>query len=126
MSKYGDLLKDPRWQRKRLEIFQRDCFTCLRCGSTTRTLHVHHTHYDSGLMPWEYPNDCLRTLCDLCHGAEHGSSERLVESLGHLIAAVTRSGTFQRVEWREPTPAEIRIAAESRRKLREVCRVQGS
>ena len=64
---YSELLKDPRWQKKRLEIFQRDNFTCRACDFGNRTLHIHHTTYDKDLLPWEYENDDLITLCEDCH-----------------------------------------------------------
>ena len=69
---YSEKLKDPRWQRKRLEVFQRDRFTCVDCGATTVTLHVHHNNgYRKGLEPWDYPNAEMETLCENCHKAEH-------------------------------------------------------
>jgi hypothetical protein len=37
----------------------------------TRGLHVHHTYYQEGLMPWEYPNSSLETLCWQCHREFH-------------------------------------------------------
>lgn len=64
---YEWLLKDPRWQKKRLEIFQRDSFTCTKCGDTYSPLHVHHFYYNHDLQPWEYPDHMLTTYCDLCH-----------------------------------------------------------
>lgn len=64
---YKDLLRDPRWQRKRLEIFQRDNFTCTACAATDKELHVHHGYYEYGLMPWEHPDASLHTVCFECH-----------------------------------------------------------
>lgn len=69
MSRYVEMLKDPRWQRMRLVVFQRDQWTCLRCKDTTQTLHVHHTFYARGRAPWEYHPDSLLTLCATCHEA---------------------------------------------------------
>ena len=66
---YSELLKDPRWQKKRLEIMQRDKFECRACESSDTTLHVHHMVYHKGLMPWEYDNHDLMTLCEKCHEA---------------------------------------------------------
>ncbi len=40
--KYSEKLKDPRWQKKRLEIFQRDEFHCQQCGDGENTLCVHY------------------------------------------------------------------------------------
>lgn len=67
MAKYSELLKDPRWQRKRLKIFERDEFKCRRCNDEFTNLHIHHLYYKNGVMPWEYPDDALITLCQLCH-----------------------------------------------------------
>ena len=64
---YRELLLDPRWQRKRLEILERDRFRCTECGADDRTLHVHHTYYEKGKKPWEYPAESLLSLCKDCH-----------------------------------------------------------
>ena len=62
---YGELLKDPRWQRKRLGILNRDHWTCQCCGTTTIELQVHHLRY--GVLPWEIEDKWLVTLCFECH-----------------------------------------------------------
>lgn len=62
---YSEKLKDPRWQRKRLEIFNRDKFCCLICSSDKDTLNVHHERYCKD--PWDAPNQDLKTLCFRCH-----------------------------------------------------------
>jgi 5-methylcytosine-specific restriction endonuclease McrA len=69
MANYADKLRNPKWQRKRLEIFQRDKWACTMCGDTKTELHVHHEKYIGD--PWEAPNDSLKTLCSLCHATEH-------------------------------------------------------
>lgn len=70
MTTYAEKLKDPRWQKKRLEILERDNWTCQYCGNKDTTLHVHHREYRDNLEPWEYPNIDLITLCELCHKKE--------------------------------------------------------
>ena len=67
---YQEKLKDPRWQKKRLEILQRDGFACTYCGDTRSTLHVHHVDY-VGENPWDAPEDCLISLCEDCHSVLH-------------------------------------------------------
>jgi uncharacterized protein YkuJ len=67
---YSEKLKDPRWQKKRLEIFERDEWTCQSCYSQDETLHVHHLKYEKNREPWEYDNVDLITLCELCHQFE--------------------------------------------------------
>lgn len=67
MDSYYELLKHPQWQKKRLLVLQRENFCCEDCGSDEKTLHVHHTYYESGLKPWEYPGESLHVLCEKCH-----------------------------------------------------------
>jgi hypothetical protein len=57
--------QDPRWQRLRLEIMQRDGFACVACGDAESTLHVHHKQYHGEL--WDTPPADLQTLCESCH-----------------------------------------------------------
>ena len=64
---YLEKLKDPRWQKRRLEIFERDKFTCTQCFDSETTLHVHHIVYVKGYDPWDYEDDRLLTLCEKCH-----------------------------------------------------------
>jgi hypothetical protein len=68
---YAEKLKDPRWQRKRLEILERDIWMCSNCGDNEKTLHVHHRLYDKKYSdPWDYPSELLITLCEDCHKSE--------------------------------------------------------
>lgn len=71
---YAEKLKDPRWQKKRLEIFQRDNFTCQECKSNENMLVVHHKIYE-GKDPWDTCNEGLVTLCNDCHQTEHKYKE---------------------------------------------------
>jgi hypothetical protein len=71
MSSYSEKLKSPKWQKKRLKIFERDSWKCRFCQSEERTLHVHHTEYIPGLDPWEYDDNLLLTLCEMCHNSDH-------------------------------------------------------
>jgi hypothetical protein len=76
---YSNKLKDPRWQKKRLEIMQRDEFTCCLCGDKESMLVVHHYKYDS--EPWETDNRYLATLCSDCHEEEHANLKQYKELL---------------------------------------------
>jgi len=71
---YAEKLKDPRWQKKRLEVLNRDFFLCKYCMDGTTTLHVHHLKYNG--EPWEAKSEDLITLCEHCHVViEHGKLE---------------------------------------------------
>jgi len=64
---YSEKLKDPRWQKKRLEVLERDHWACVTCGAKQDTLHVHHLFYFYGKEPWDIPSGFLITLCEACH-----------------------------------------------------------
>lgn len=88
-NSYQNKLRDPRWQKKRLEIFQRDEFTCKRCGCQGKTLHVHHLDYYK--EPWDAPNTFLITLCELCHESETKDRQEAEKT---IIKALKRRGFF--------------------------------
>lgn len=67
MKTYAEKLKDPRWQKKRLDIFQRDEFVCQSCNSRHKNLQIHHLYYLPKTNPWDYPSEDLVTLCEDCH-----------------------------------------------------------
>lgn len=81
---YSQKLKDPRWQKKRLEIMQRDEFSCQICHSKVDTLNVHHRHYIVGREPWDYPSELLVTLCQPCHKKEEDVFKDPVELVRSL------------------------------------------
>ncbi|WP_233863518.1 HNH endonuclease [Paraburkholderia adhaesiva] len=78
---YARQYKDPRWQRKRLEIMERDGFACVECGDNESTLNVHHVRYLRGVPPWAYPPWLLVTLCESCHEAIHDGGPTIGELL---------------------------------------------
>ncbi|MFA5424792.1 MAG: HNH endonuclease [Phycisphaerae bacterium] len=71
MSNYSEKLKDPKWQKKRLEVFKRDNWACRLCGDDETTLAVHHYMYEKGKDPWDYDLPNLVTLCETCHSFEY-------------------------------------------------------
>ena len=66
-TKYAKLLEDPRFQKKRLEVFQRDKWKCQWCFTGSETLHLHHAYYEYGLDPWDYDTATLHTVGKCCH-----------------------------------------------------------
>lgn len=83
---YSEKLKNPLWQRKRLEILTRDNYTCQMCNSTDNTLHIHHRHYIKFREPWDYPDSLLVTLCQDCHKKEEecaDSAQEMLHTLHH-------------------------------------------
>ena len=94
---YKEKFKDPRWQKKRLQILERDLFACKLCSDTTSTLHVHHRYYEGYKDPWDYNNSCLITLCESCHEIEETSIKQYYE----LFYETLRKSIFMSDDWRE-------------------------
>lgn len=84
MASYSELLKDPRWQRLRLEMLSAANWRCVGCSSTEKTLHVHHVRYIKGRKPWEYATSELRVLCAECHEQLHAMQEKFAEVLSAI------------------------------------------
>lgn len=109
MSSYSEKLKDPRWQRKRLEVLQRDGFICNDCFSGDKTLHVHHSHYFKG-DPWETPSFYLTALCCSCHERRGAAEELLKRELGHSLTMLTLEELENLAATSEHGESVVRIA----------------
>ena len=81
---YFELLRHPNWQKKRLKILERAGFECEDCGSKDATFHVHHSYYEKGIAPWDYPDESLHCLCENCHKQAQDINLLLQRQLGKL------------------------------------------
>ncbi len=88
MSEYAAKFKDPRWQKKRLRILNRDDWTCQGCFDKSVTLNVHHRFYIKGKDPWDYPDHLLVTLCSTCHDEEKGEMEVSLALIGYRVESL--------------------------------------
>ena len=79
-----EILKDPRWQKKRLEVLQASNWKCDNCDETTKTLHVHHGTYDNTKLPWQYPRRQLHVLCEDCHSHAHAMQGHLKDAISNM------------------------------------------
>lgn len=53
-----------------------------------KDLHVHHKYYRKGLLPWQYPNEALITLCWHCHEELHENTEvKIYDENGEFIGS---------------------------------------
>jgi hypothetical protein len=119
---YWEKLQDPRWQKKRLEVLQREDFTCEWCQSRQKTLHVHHGYYERGLDPWEYADDTLHCLCEDCHETAGGLLKEAHETIAKIrdlevLAAIPNIVELQRVVWPWGVVPDPRWSKENRKKL---------
>jgi 5-methylcytosine-specific restriction endonuclease McrA len=88
---YSEKLRDPRWQKKRLEVMERDGWRCLDCSSENKQLQVHHCVYSK--EPWDVDPKYLMTLCEDCH------TERqwLEHDAKMMIGQISRGSNIQRL-----------------------------
>ena len=77
---YTEKLKDPRWQKKRLEILERDNWECQDCGLTNeqhilcfnKCLVVHNIDGENKkIKEINNQEENLISLCMRCHGKRH-------------------------------------------------------
>ena len=67
---YAEQYKNPKWQKLRLKILDRDGWACQKCGDDESQLQVHHRRYIYGKKVWDYSMEELITLCNECHEEE--------------------------------------------------------
>lgn len=107
---YAEKLKDPRWQKRRLEILERDEWTCQICKHKELTLHVHHKIYSKG-NPWDIDSDCLVTLCEDCHETESRDIKGAILKLNNSIKKIFFSEKIEELSW-ELEDASKRVSRE--------------
>lgn len=81
---YTEMLASPRWQRRRLDILNRESFRCQWCGDDDTQLHIHHGYYENGKKPWEYEAESLFCLCKSCHSTATDLAKRIKRLVGLL------------------------------------------
>lgn len=97
---YSEKLKDPRWQKKRLEILSRDNFKCQCCGSGEKELHVHHKQYSATGNPWDIGNWALISLCYECHNIEEWlKSQNRKSDLTHIQQSLVNDTIGQLIDF---------------------------
>lgn len=84
MSEFWEKYKDPRWQKRRLEIMSLYSFRCAHCDAGDKTLNVHHKIYRKGRDPWDYDDHELQCLCEDCHEESHKLHKSLKECIAYL------------------------------------------
>ena len=56
-------------------------------------LHVHHSYYQKGRTPWDYPDEALQTLCWVCHESLHSQiTVPYLDEQGNEIGRLTPCG----------------------------------
>jgi hypothetical protein len=81
---YRELLLDPRWQRKRLEVLERDDWQCVSCGRRNANLQIDHKRYERGKPPWDIDSKHLQTLCEKCHSKITELRRKCMEAANNL------------------------------------------
>jgi 5-methylcytosine-specific restriction endonuclease McrA len=89
---YSEQRRDIRWQKKRLEIMERDGWRCVICGhgegETGFILNVHHVVYSRHCEMWELNNDVYQTLCEGCHELRQELTDKIADAVRIAIKDV--------------------------------------
>lgn len=103
-SEYSNHWKDPRWQKFRLKVLEKDGFKCTQCDDDKSPLNAHHLYYISKRKPWEYPIASVLTFCESCHEDNH---KHPAQSLDWEMSV----GAFTRSEYAVDIGRDIAILA---------------
>lgn len=115
---YAEKLKDPKWQKKRLSIFERDNWTCQGCGRNDLSLVIHHKDYLPGADPWDYPDEFLITLCETCHDKENQRLYAVIEFLYDLVLNSEVHRLIGNIQCSQNEEQEKRARADLKRAMR--------
>jgi hypothetical protein len=88
---YSEKLRDPRWQKKRLEIMKRDKFKCRLCGDEKTELQIHHLKYTTN-NPADEDNKNLITLCSDCHEVISDHKKYNCPTVSEIFKRISTSG----------------------------------
>ena len=78
MKTYSEKLKDPRWQKKRLEVLSNSNFSCDLCLDEKSELHVHHKSYIRDREVWDYDDSNFLCLCFVCHSIVENNKNEIL------------------------------------------------
>ena len=87
MVTYSEKLRDPRWQRIRIDVWRRAGCMCEACGNDKESLEVHHCYYEKGKEPWDYPLSCFLLLCESCHSEWHEEKQKLERTFAEFYSS---------------------------------------
>lgn len=82
-NEFLQMYRDPRWQRKRLELCAAANWACQMCDARDKELQIHHGCYESDKAPWEYDDETLHVVCSDCHEQMDYFRKWLVHFAGH-------------------------------------------
>jgi hypothetical protein len=91
---YSEKLRDPRWQKRRLEFLEKSRWTCRKCHVSTKELHVHHRVYRKGYQPWEYEDTDMSVLCTDCHTRVEDAREQCYVLLSNYAEVFDEVGAY--------------------------------
>lgn len=81
--------KSPSWQKKRLQILERDGWSCTFCKDAESPLQVHHRWYEPDRKLWDYPDIVFLTLCERCHNLGSKPKTELKVELDKIISKLS-------------------------------------
>lgn len=85
---YGQKLTLPEWKEFSHKIKVEAGWCCEECGREQGpglNLEVHHVHYETGRLPWEYPRALVMAVCPDCHEERQAIEQRILSNVAELL-----------------------------------------
>lgn len=78
----------PEWKRFSHKLKEEAGWKCQECGdpqSPDCNLEVHHIHYSTGSMIWEYPRARVIVVCPACHHDRQMIEQRILGNVAEIL-----------------------------------------
>lgn len=114
MSSYSESLRDPKWQKRRLEILSAADWACEDCGRRDQAFEIHHNFYIRAFryQPWRYERDLLMALCEGCHEIRQNLEEALFVAIARRLRRISIAD-LEAYAW-DQIYDEVKLATENR------------
>lgn len=85
---YRQKLACPEWKEFSHKIKVEAGWKCEECGESQGpdcNLEVHHVHYETGRLPWEYPRALVMAVCPRCHEERQHTEQIILSNVAEIL-----------------------------------------
>ena len=85
---YNQKLCVPQWKEFSHKIKVEAGWKCEECSREQGpgcNLEVHHVHYETGRLPWEYPRALVMAVCPVCHDDRQQIEQKILSNVAEIL-----------------------------------------